>query len=114
MNKKIVKGIALLAVLATFVSCGQKEVVTGKEVTVKETSMDTGVKLVPEKAVNFTILHLNDTHGRVKPGSRDGMGYARVQTLANLERENNENTILLDAGDTIHGTVFAALSKVNQ
>ncbi len=111
MNKKIVKSIAILAVLAAFAACGQKEVVTGKEVAVKEASMDTGVKLVPEKAVSFTILHLNDTHGRVKPGKYDGMGYARVQTLANLERENNENTILLDAGDTIHGTVFAALSK---
>lgn len=112
MNKRFLKILPVVALLAAFTACGQqKEVKTTKGMTVKEAKMETAKKLVPERPVNFTILHVNDTHGRVLPGKYDGMGYARLDTLAEIERENSANVILLDAGDTVHGTVFAALSK---
>lgn len=74
------------------------------------------------KVQELIILHTNDTHGRVvgdqTPGD-DGLplrsgaiGFARYKTMIETLREANENRVLvLDAGDTIHGTNFATLSK---
>ncbi|MDI9469875.1 MAG: 5'-nucleotidase C-terminal domain-containing protein [Bacillota bacterium] len=68
------------------------------------------------------ILHTNDMHGRAigdnGPG-KDGLpvlngsiGYSRYKTLIDTLREVNEDrVIVLDAGDTTHGTNFASLSK---
>ncbi|WP_207952230.1 choice-of-anchor I family protein [Paenibacillus turpanensis] len=59
----------------------------------------------------ITILHTNDSHGRAEESSNDGMGFAKLGTLARYYEENNPNTLLLDAGDTMHGTNFATLVK---
>nr|WP_239534011.1 5'-nucleotidase C-terminal domain-containing protein [Thalassobacillus pellis] len=59
----------------------------------------------------ITILHTNDSHGRVKEGTYDGMGFAKLATLVEQKQSENPNTILLDAGDTFHGTPFATLEN---
>uniref|UniRef100_UPI003567D14D 5'-nucleotidase C-terminal domain-containing protein n=1 Tax=Ilyobacter sp. TaxID=3100343 RepID=UPI003567D14D len=50
-------------------------------------------------------------HGRVDAGKYDGMGLARVSTIVKQIRTEDPNVLFLDAGDTIHGTVFATLTK---
>ncbi|MBP2242271.1 2',3'-cyclic-nucleotide 2'-phosphodiesterase (5'-nucleotidase family) [Cytobacillus eiseniae] len=57
----------------------------------------------------ITILHTNDSHGRVEEG--DGMGFAKISALVKQFESENPNTLLLDAGDTFHGTTFATVSK---
>jgi 5'-nucleotidase / UDP-sugar diphosphatase len=59
----------------------------------------------------ITILHTNDSHGRVVEGKYDGMGFAKLTTLVRQYEAQNPNTLLLDAGDTLHGTPFATLEK---
>ncbi|QED49647.1 bifunctional metallophosphatase/5'-nucleotidase [Cytobacillus dafuensis] len=59
----------------------------------------------------ITILHTNDSHGRVEESKNDGMGFAKLSTLVKKYESENPNTLLLDAGDTLHGTTFATLSK---
>ncbi len=60
---------------------------------------------------DITILHTNDIHGRALEGRYAGMGMAKVATLVSEERAKNENILLLDAGDTFHGTTFATLEQ---
>jgi len=55
--------------------------------------------------VNITILHTNDLHGRVE----EGIGFARLATWVQNFREENPHTLLLDAGDTVHGLPIATL-----
>ncbi|MFK3939129.1 5'-nucleotidase C-terminal domain-containing protein [Alkalihalobacillus sp. NPDC078783] len=55
------------------------------------------------------ILHTNDVHGRAFEGEFDGMGYAKLATL--IDETRSENALLLDAGDTFHGTTFASLEE---
>ncbi len=59
----------------------------------------------------ITILHTNDSHSKVKEGQYEGMGFAKMATLIKQYEAENENTLLLDAGDTFHGSPFATLSK---
>ncbi len=64
---------------------------------------------------NITILHLNDLHGHLEPFKASGDseetigGIARIATLVKEIRAEQPNTILVDAGDTIHGTNIANL-----
>jgi 2',3'-cyclic-nucleotide 2'-phosphodiesterase (5'-nucleotidase family) len=111
MNKKFIKILPIAAMVAVLSACGQNEVQNTKGASVTEVQKETAKKLVPNQDLSFTVLHVNDTHGRVKPGKYDGMGYARLETIAEEYRAKSDNVILLDAGDTIHGTVFAGLSK---
>ncbi|MEK5269308.1 5'-nucleotidase C-terminal domain-containing protein [Aeribacillus sp. FSL K6-8394] len=67
------------------------------------------IDLTPLKTIN--ILHTNDSHARVFEGAFDGMGFAKLSTLVKQFERENEHTILLDAGDTFHGTTFATLEK---
>ncbi|MCL0107251.1 5'-nucleotidase C-terminal domain-containing protein [Thermodesulfovibrionales bacterium] len=64
----------------------------------------------------ITILHTGDFHGHLdpfKPRRAEEYigGIARIATLVNQIRVEEPNTILLDAGDTIHGTNLANLIK---
>ncbi|MGG3912736.1 bifunctional metallophosphatase/5'-nucleotidase [Rossellomorea vietnamensis] len=61
------------------------------------------------KVIN--ILHTNDSHGRVDEAEYDGMGFAKISTLVKKYESENPNTLLLDAGDTFHGTTFATLMR---
>jgi 5'-nucleotidase / UDP-sugar diphosphatase len=58
----------------------------------------------------ITILHTNDTHAKVE-SSDGGMGFAKLATLIKQLEKENPNTLLLDAGDTFHGTPFATLEQ---
>ena len=69
------------------------------------------VSLEKSKDFNLVVAHINDTHGRVEEGKYDGMGFPRVSTVLKELRMENENVLFLDAGDTLHGTTFATLSK---
>ncbi|WP_240903835.1 5'-nucleotidase C-terminal domain-containing protein [Chengkuizengella sediminis] len=80
-----------------------------------DNSTDTGVEENQggeEQAVKkITILHTNDTHARINEGKYDGMGLAKLSTLVKEQEADNANVLLLDAGDTFHGTTFATLEQ---
>ncbi len=65
-----------------------------------------------EKRKHITILHTNDTHSHIEPFSADHAQYpnmggiARRYTLVKNIREENPNTLLLDAGDIFQGTPY--------
>lgn len=59
---------------------------------------------------HITILHTNDTHAHAVSNSPE-MGYAKLAGIIDKYRAENPNTLLLDAGDTVHGTTFATLVK---
>ena len=59
-----------------------------------------------EESNKITILHTNDTHGRLKADSK----VIGIDTVAAI-KNNTKNSILIDAGDTIHGLPFVTLSK---
>ncbi len=67
--------------------------------------------------VKLTILHTNDTHSRLEPFPMDGGrnqglgGVARRMNLINSIRKEEENVLLLDAGDIFQGTPFFNLYK---
>ncbi|MCK5674018.1 MAG: bifunctional metallophosphatase/5'-nucleotidase, partial [Spirochaetales bacterium] len=70
-----------------------------------------GCASLPEvEDTTLTIVHTNDTHGRVLEGKYDGMGFAKIAEKVAELRAANPNLLLLDAGDTFHGTTFASLS----
>lgn len=58
-------------------------------------------------ALHITIGHVNDVHGHIQEDSTNKeFGYAKIATLINEWRAENENFLLLDAGDTFQGTIF--------
>lgn len=57
-----------------------------------------------QEPVVITIFHTNDVHGRYN--SEQGMGYAMMASYINRARAEG-NVLVVDAGDTLHGTVFA-------
>ena len=60
----------------------------------------------------ITILHTNDVHSHIEPFSKDHSefpnkgGFERRSTIINKIRKENQNTILLDAGDIFQGTPY--------
>lgn len=57
------------------------------------------------------IIHTNDMHGRVEYGKYDGMGFDRVAAIVNKFRAENDNVLLLDAGDVTHGMPVSTLTE---
>ncbi|PTX43759.1 5'-nucleotidase [Christiangramia gaetbulicola] len=61
---------------------------------------------------HITILHTNDVHSHIEPfGPEEGRnanlgGVARRATLIEKIRQENPNTLLLDAGDIFQGTPY--------
>jgi 2',3'-cyclic-nucleotide 2'-phosphodiesterase (5'-nucleotidase family) len=108
--KRILKVISVLMLLA-IVACGKStKTEEVAQVDANKVPVVATEKLVVSEDVEFKIMHVNDIHGRVEAAKYDGMGLARVSTLVKQVRAEDPNVILLDAGDAIHGTVFAALS----
>jgi len=107
--KKVFKILSVLMLLLV-VACG-KSTKTDEVTKVNDEKILATGKLPVEKDVEFKIMHVNDIHGRVDAGKYDGMGLARVSTIVKEVRSEDPNVLFLDAGDTIHGTVFAALTK---
>ena len=60
---------------------------------------------------SLVIAHTNDTHGRILEGKYDGMGFAKISTEVSRMKMENPNLLLLDAGDTFHGTTLVSLSE---
>jgi len=61
--------------------------------------------------LELTILHTNDIHGRILEDRFDGMGFARIDALVREFREERDNVLLLDAGDTVHGQPYATIPE---
>ncbi|MCS7462928.1 5'-nucleotidase C-terminal domain-containing protein [Paenibacillus doosanensis] len=62
--------------------------------------------------LHITIAHTNDVHGHIDENkSSKEFGYAKIATLIKQMRAENPNFLLMDAGDTFQGTVFANLFK---
>lgn len=55
---------------------------------------------------DITIFHTNDTHGRVK-GDKNIIGIDKISAIKN----SVEGSLLIDAGDTLHGLPFATMNK---
>lgn len=58
----------------------------------------------------ITVVHTNDVHGRAQGNDKELIGYARLKTFYDSLKAENPDVLLLDAGDTMHGTTFANLS----
>ena len=59
----------------------------------------------------ISIVHVNDTHGRIEENEKNGeLGFAKLKTYFDNKNPNN-NALLLNAGDVIHGTTFAKISR---
>ncbi|MBT9162837.1 MAG: Mannosylglucosyl-3-phosphoglycerate phosphatase [Dehalococcoidia bacterium] len=71
---------------------------------------------VQAKETTITILHIGDLHGQLdpfKPWRAEEYigGMVRIATLINQIRAEQPNTILLDGGDTMHGTFIAGFTE---
>lgn len=76
-----------------------------------------GLMIVPakvsfaEEAKSLTIVHVNDVHGNVVDNGNDVIGFAKLKAKVDELKAANPNVLLLNAGDTLHGTTFATLSN---
>lgn len=67
---------------------------------------------VPEGGTRLTILHTNDQHSRIEPfdasyaRNPNQGGFARRATLIQKIRAEEQNVLLLDAGDVFQGTPY--------
>ncbi|MDC7223655.1 MAG: 5'-nucleotidase C-terminal domain-containing protein [Spirochaetales bacterium] len=67
-------------------------------------------KAVPQGEI--VIIHTNDSHGRIIKTPQDGMGFPQISGIVSDYRSAYPGRVLLlDGGDTFHGTPFAALSE---
>ncbi len=65
-----------------------------------------------DEEVMISIVHTNDTHGRiVEDGYAGNIGFAKIATLIENKRAENPNTLVLDAGDALHGQTIAQLNE---
>lgn len=69
-----------------------------------------GVELIEDAATKITIIHTNDTHSRLK-GTEKEIGFAKISTIIKETKAENPNTLVLDAGDTLHGMPIVNISK---
>lgn len=58
------------------------------------------------KAEKLVILHTNDTHSQIDPNDKDLGGVLRRKVVIDSVKANNRNTLLIDAGDAVQGTMF--------
>lgn len=59
----------------------------------------------------LTIIHVNDVHGQVEGDDKEIIGYKKLKTIVDEQMAENPNVLLLNAGDTLHGTTLATLSS---
>jgi len=60
-----------------------------------------------QNTVRITILHTNDTHAQAVPQERNNLGgFARRAGVINQIRAEEQNVLLIDAGDFFQGTPF--------
>jgi 2',3'-cyclic-nucleotide 2'-phosphodiesterase (5'-nucleotidase family) len=58
---------------------------------------------------HITLLHTNDMHARAVEAASGEMGFAKIAGIIDSYKSKNANTLVIDAGDAIHGTTFATL-----
>lgn len=58
----------------------------------------------------ITIVHTNDTHSRILD-TDGGFGFAKISTIIKQQKQKNPNTLVLDAGDTLHGMPIVNVSR---
>ncbi len=102
--KKLMPYALIVAMLFSVIGCvSDDDLITEDILDVAEKS------ITPAADTKLVVLHTNDTHARVNEGKYDGMGFAKILTLINEVRAENPNVLVLDAGDTFHGTTIASL-----
>lgn len=69
-----------------------------------------GLATAAEARTTITIVHVNDVHSRVE-ATDSTIGYAKLAAYVKKLRADNPNTLLLDAGDTLHGQTIANLER---
>lgn len=69
-----------------------------------------GVDTTLDTTKKITIIHTNDTHSRLLD-TDGGLGFARISTIIQQTKKDNPNTLVLDAGDTLHGMPIVNISK---
>lgn len=62
------------------------------------------------KVFDLFVVHTNDVHGRVE-ATDSNIGYSRLSTMLQVARSITDNILLLDAGDTTHGTNIVNMFK---
>jgi 5'-nucleotidase len=83
--------------------------ITGAAFALNLTSFDS---FASGRLRKITILHTNDVHSRIEPFPMDGSknqglgGTARRAALISKIRSEQENVLLLDAGDIFQGTMM--------
>ncbi|MDE5843757.1 MAG: bifunctional metallophosphatase/5'-nucleotidase [Muribaculaceae bacterium] len=60
----------------------------------------------PAKADKLVILHTNDTHSQIDPNDKNLGGVLRRKVVIDSVKANNRNTLVVDAGDAVQGTMF--------
>lgn len=108
---KLVGSLSLMLVLLISVSC-------------KTNNKDSDQDLAENKndTLSINILQTADIHGQLDPHPelfweneeivfKERGGLANIKTLFERERTNNPNTIIVDGGDLIQGSGYAALSE---
>jgi len=73
-------------------------------------SFSFGLETSQENVKKITIIHTNDTHSRILE-TDGGLGFAKISTIIKQTKEKNPNTLVLDAGDTLHGMPIINISK---
>ena len=69
------------------------------------------INVFAEESKTITIIHTNDVHGRAQGDDKELIGYAKLKTFFDDTKAKNPNTLLVDAGDTLHGTTFSNISE---
>lgn len=64
------------------------------------------VAIASATAENLVLLHTNDTHSQLEPDASGKGGVLQRKALIDSIRANEENVILIDAGDVVQGSLF--------
>ncbi|KAB3529166.1 5'-nucleotidase C-terminal domain-containing protein [Alkaliphilus serpentinus] len=60
----------------------------------------------------ISIVHTNDMHGRINYNEDKGeMGLGKIATIVDDVKSKNANTLVLDMGDTFHGTNYVTFNE---
>ena len=63
-------------------------------------------------AQKLTIIHTNDTHSQIDPDEETGLGgVLRRKVLIDSIRQADKNTLLIDMGDAVQGTLYFNLYR---
>ncbi len=73
-------------------------------------TMEEKLQLALSGGGDVTVLHTNDVHARVVSGGQNQIGYTKLGTIVERAREAG-GTLLLDAGDTLHGMAIAGATQ---